>query len=233
MKGGTTALSAFLDRHPEITMAAGKEAHFFDTDFHFAGANPDYAAYHARFAPGPGTRVLGDATPVYLYLESVLPRVLAYNPRMRWVVLLRQPVDRAYSHWNMVRQTGDEPLSFLDAVAAEPERLTTDRGRRLYSYLDRGFYARQLRRLFARVPRDRVLVLRSEELRRDHFGTLRRVFAFLGVDPDVHIEPGTVHAREYEVPLPADVRRDLTARFAADIGELERLLGWDLRGWRA
>jgi hypothetical protein len=121
MKGGTTALSAFLDRHPEIRMAAGKEAHFFDTDGHFAaGRRPDYAAYHAAFAPGPATRLLGDATPAYLYWEPAPGRIAAYNPRMKWVLLLRQPVERAYSHWNMLRQTGEEVLPFVEAVAREP-----------------------------------------------------------------------------------------------------------------
>jgi hypothetical protein len=89
-----------------------------------------------------------------------------------------------------------------------------------------------LRRVFAAVPRRQVLVLRSEQLRRDHHGTLRRVFEFLGVDPGVRVEPATVHARAYEAPLPADVKRDLTARFAADLADLETLLGWDLSDWR-
>jgi Sulfotransferase domain len=232
MKRGTTALSAFLDQHPEIRMATGKEAHFFDNDAHFRpGQRPDYAAYHRHFTPGLNTRLLGDATPIYLYWESVPARVAAYNPRMKWVLLLRQPVERAYSHWNMLHQGGEEPLSFAEAVAHEPGRRKSLPG--LYSYLDRGFYARQLRRLFAVVPRRQVLVLRSEELRRDHDTTLQRVFQFLGVDGGVRISPAVVHARPYVTPLPADLKRALTAGFADDLRDLERLLGWDLSDWLA
>ncbi len=235
MKGGTSALNAFLDQHPEIRMASGKEAHFFDTDEHFRdGARPDYELYHRQFAPGPNTRLLGDATPIYLYWEPVPARVMAYNPRMKWVLLLRQPVERAYSHWNMLRQNGHEPLEFADAVALEPWRRTGLSGQcRVFSYLDRGFYARQLRRLFRLVPRRQVLVLRSEELRRDHHVTLERIFAFLGVDRGVRIEPAAIHQRGYEAPLPAELKRELTRGLVEDIRELEMLLGWDLSEWLA
>jgi hypothetical protein len=235
MKGGTTALSAFLDGHPEVRIATGKEAHFFDTDEFFPGCRrPDYDRYHAQFAPGPDTRLLGDATPMYIYWDPVPARVATYNPAMKWILLLRHPAERAYSHWNMLHQGGEEPLSFAEALAREPERLATlpNRGRP-FSYLDRGYYARQLRRLFAVVPRRQMLVLRSEELRRDHHATLRRVFEFLGVDRGVRIEPVTVHARPYEEPLSADLRRTLTAHFADDLRDLERLLGWDLSDWLA
>ncbi len=234
MKGGTTALSAFLDQHPEIRMADGKEAHFFDSDDRFRPlVPPDYEAYHRQFTPGPGTRLLGDATPLYLYWEQAPARVAAYNPRMKWVVLLRQPVERAYSHWNMLRQNGEEPLDFAEAVAREPSRRASPLERRLYSYLGRGFYASQLRRLFAVVPRRQVLALRSEELRQDHDASLRCVFEFLGVDPGVRVTPAVVHERTYEAALPASLERALTARFAEDIRQVEQLLGWDLSGWLA
>jgi hypothetical protein len=233
MKGGTSALHTFLDQHPEIRMASGKEAHFFDTDEHFRpGVQPNYDLYHRHFAPLPGTRVLGDATPIYLYWEPAPARVTDYNPRMKWVLLLRQPVERAYSHWNMLRQNGQEPLDFADAVEQESTRRAGRTGQcRVFSYLDRGHYARQLRRLFAVVPRRQVLVLRSEELRRDHDATLQRIFAFLGVDTGVRIQPATIHQRRYEEPLPAELKRELTTRFIDDIRELEGMLGWDLSDW--
>jgi hypothetical protein len=235
MKGGTSALHAFLEQHPEICMASGKETHFFDTDEHFRpGARPDYDLYHRHFAPGPHTRVLGDATPIYLYWQPVSVRVMEYNSRTKWVLLLRQPVERAYSHWNMLRQNGQEPLSFADAVEQDALRWSGQPGQcRVFSYLDRGFYARQLRRLFHVVPRRQVLVLRTEELRCDHHATLQRIFTFLGVDPGVRIEPATIHQRSYEAPLPTDLKRELTKRFIDDIRDLEGLLGWDLTDWLA
>jgi hypothetical protein len=235
MKGGTSALNLFLDQHPKIHMAHDKEAHFFDDDEQFrAGVRPNYDVYHRHFAPDRGTRMIGDATPIYFYWEPAPARVMAYNPRMKWLLLLRQPVERAYSHWNMLRQSGQEPLDFADAVAQEPWRRAGLAGQcRVYSYLDRGFYARQLRRLFQVVPRCQVLVLRSEELRRDHQRTLQRIFEFLGVDRGVRIEPATIHERSYEAPLPAEVKCQLTRRFIEDIRDLEALLGWDLSEWLA
>ena len=244
MKGGTTALSAFLDQHPEIRMAHGKEAHFFDTDEHFRpGCQTDYGLYHRHFSPGPCTRLLGDATPIYLYWEPAPARVAAYNPRMKWVLLLRQPAERAYSHWNMLRLNGTESLAFDEAVQRRgagilPAELQAGKMPaprpaqcRIFAYLDRGFYARQLRRLFAVVPRQQVLVLRSEELRRDHHATLRRIFEFLGIDAGVRIEPAVIHPGKYDAHLPAGLKRELTSHFADDIRDLEHLLGWDLSDW--
>lgn len=234
MKGGTTALSSFLDQHPEIQMAKGKEAHFFDTDDNFPqGSSPDYERYHSHFEPATHTRTLGDATPVYLYWEPAPARIAAYNPRMKWVLLLRHPIERAYSHWNMNRQNGEETLPFLEAIAQEPRRRDTARDQRVYSYFSRGLYALQLRRLFAVFPRKQVLVLRSEELQREHDATLRRIFEFLEVDPNFRVAQAKIHAREYAQPLPAEDRRQLIARYAEDIADLEHLLSWDLSDWRA
>jgi hypothetical protein len=233
MKAGTTALSSFLDRHPEVCMATGKEAHFFDADENFPpGQRPDLSIYHAKFAPRPTTRILGDATPIYLWWEPAAERAMAYNPALKWIILLRHPAERAYSHWNAFRKSGHEKIGFEEALAAEGRRRATLPFQdRVHSYFDRGFYARQLHRLFQIVPRRQVLVLRTEELRRDHHGTLRRVFEYLDVCPSVQIERAVVHAHEYEQPLSLALKARLTALFADDIRELERLLEWDLSDW--
>jgi len=76
-----------------------------------------------------------------------------------------------------------------------------------------------------------VLVLRSEELRRDHHATLLRVFEFLGVDSGVRVDPAVIHSGRYETQLPVGLKREVTARFADDIRDLERLLGWDRSDW--
>ncbi len=232
MKAGTTALSSFLSAHPEVCMASGKEAHFFDVDENFPpGREPDWAYYHSKFAPRAGERLLGDATPIYLYWERAAARIQAYNPAMRWVILLRQPAERAHSHWNAFRAAGLETLDFEDALAAEPaRRAALSHQDRIGSYIDRGYYARQLRRLFAVVPREQVLVLRTEELRDGHDATMRRVAGHLGI-ADIRTAAARVHATPHEVPLGAGARRRLTALYEEDIRDLERLLGWDLSDW--
>ncbi|MFM7151562.1 MAG: sulfotransferase family protein [Gemmataceae bacterium] len=233
MKAGTTALSSFLDQHPEIHMPPGKEAHFFDVDDNFPpDGSPDYRSYHARYCPPATTRILGDATPLYLYQENVAPRVACYNPRMKWILLLRHPVERAHSHWNMNRVQGREPLDFLAALDQEPNRRTTPQDQRWYSYFDRGYYARQLRHLLRYFPRRQLLILRTEDLAERHDETLRLIFSFLEVDSRLRIDAGRVHCHPHEAPIPAPAWQRGQETFHQDMRELEELLGWDLSSWR-
>src|SRR5580765_8161584 len=114
-KGGTTALASYLYEHPEICVAGAKEVHFFDTDSLFrAGTVPDYAAYHARFHPAGRERILGDATPIYMYWEPAPQRIWQYNPAMKLIVILRDPAARAFSHWNMQRTKNLDPRPFFE-----------------------------------------------------------------------------------------------------------------------
>jgi len=140
-KGGTTALASYLYEHPEIGMPTVKEVHFFDTEEHFASPDVDYAGYDAYFKPGVRGRVLGDATPIYMYWEPAPQRMRRYNPAMKLIMLLRNPVTRAYSHWNMERERQRDRLPFEQAVRTEEDRCrkALPLQHRSYSYVDRGF----------------------------------------------------------------------------------------------
>src|SRR4051812_25233833 len=187
-KGGTSALDAFLRQHPEICMPADiKEVHFFDREELFAGGNPDYEKYHAHFQCQPQHRAIGEASPIYMYWHSAPPRIWKYNPRMKWILILRNPVDRAYSAWNMERNRGADDLSFEEAVNREAERCreALPLQHRVFSYLDRGFYAAQVRRLLNIFGHANCLVVLNEELQKEHAPTLTRVFEFLHVDQSV------------------------------------------------
>lgn len=234
-KGGTTSLDLLLREHPAIGMPSTKEPHWFDDDERFAGGPPDPGPYHALWGPALVSRLCGDVTPAYLWWPGAAERIRAYHPAMKWIVLLRDPAARAYSHWNMQRTRGREPLPFEDAIAAEAERLRTGAPaeRRRYSYVDRGFYARQLARLGSIFPREQVLVLRSEALRQAPADTAEAIAAFLGVVSFDALPDLDAHAGDYEEPLPPHLRERLAATYAKDIAELERMLGWDLADWRS
>ena len=152
---------------------------------------------------------------------------------MRWILLLRDPASRAYSHWNMERKRGRETLGFREALAAEDERMRTAtmHESRAYSYLSRGFYARQLARLWSLFPREQTLLLRSEWLRDDPGRTFRRAERFLGLPPAALPEYAKSNPGDYESPLAAADRAALVATYAPDIRELERMTGWDLADW--
>ena len=104
---------------------------------------------------------------------------------MKWILLFRDPVSRAYSQWNMRRTDGSVQVSFAQAVDEEIRRgaEVPVRNNVGTSYLSRGFYAQQVERLLGLFPRGQLLMLRSEWLRDDPSATLRRVHAFLGIAP--------------------------------------------------
>src|SRR6266404_63206 len=229
-KGGTSALDSFLRKHPEICMpATRKELHFFDRE----EENTDYNAYHANFKPEPQQRVIGEASPIYMYWETAPDRIWKYNPKMKWILALRNPVERAFSAWNMETKRGKDKLPFAEAIEKEPERCreALPLQHRVYSYVDRGFYAHQVRRLFNIFGKEKYLILLNEELRSDHKETLRRVFEFLGVDPSFVPPEASVFEQEYSNKIDNQLRARLIDIFQFDIKELEKLLGRNLSAW--
>ena len=228
-KGGTSALDAFLRQHPQICMPkTKKELHFFDRE----SDNTDYKSYHANFKPEKQHRVIGEASPIYMYWETAPYRIGRYNPQMKWIIALRNPVERAFSHWNMERTRRKESLGFREAIEREAERAreALPLQHRVYSYVDRGFYAHQLRRLIGIFGRENCLVLLNEDLRGDHARTLGRVFEFLDVDPAT-ISPSNIFEHEYDDKIDNEMRARLIDIFRFDIKETERLIERDLSAW--
>src|ERR1700737_4794419 len=229
-KGGTSALDSFLRQHPEICMPeARKELHFFDRE----AEDTDYKKYHANFRPKLQHRVIGEASPIYMYWETAPYRIWKYNPKMKWILVLRNPVERAFSAWNMETKRNAETLSFAEAIEREPERCreALPLQHRVFSYTDRGFYAYQVRRLFNIFGRENCLILLNEELRSDHQPTLRRVFAFLNVDPSIIPKEANVFEHDYDDKIELELRSRLIDMYHFDIKELERLLQRDLSAW--
>lgn len=166
-KCGTTTLAALLSEHPQICLAAGKEAHLFDQRVvqQHGPAAADLERYWPHHTPG---QVLLDATPSYLYLPGCLEALLRHSPEVRIVVVLRPPGERAVSHHGHERRLGTERRSFLAAVALErsrlrrsPDPLAPDSAQRHASYCDRGRYSEQLAHLASLTERYHVVLLRD------------------------------------------------------------------------
>jgi hypothetical protein len=230
-KGGTTALRSYLQDHRSLCLAEEKETHFFDAEEHFGRGEVDYGPLHAHFRPKPG-QLLGEATPITMYWADAPRRVWEYNPRMKMICVLRNPIERAFSHWNMERERGEERLSFLDALKREAERYRTDppRHHRSHSYIDRGYYSEQIRRLWRFFPPAQTLFLSSEELLSRPQTTLDQVFDFLEVSRQ-RVEPRILHARTYPLTMGVaewDLLRDV---YQWEVREVGRLLNWDCVHW--
>jgi hypothetical protein len=159
-------------------------------------------------------------------------------PQAKVIVLLRNPVERAYSHYAMERSRGDEPLDFAAALDAESERLAGEesllladpthvsRNHKHFSYVARGEYLRQLERWYAAFPLDQFLVLRSEDLYARPAEAFARVTSFLGIDSRVRV-PFMVHNRGDAPPLEPALRQRLAEHFAPHNDQVAPLLEWD------
>ncbi len=234
-KGGTSALDEYLRGHPEICMAKEKEVHFFDNENYFNSEKTDYSIYHSRFNPRTSHKIFGETTPIYMYWYDAPKRVWEYNPNIKLIVILRNPIDRAYSHWNMERLRNNDRLPFLDALKNERERCCKSLPfqHRVYSYIDRGYYLQQLRKLWSFFLEEQVLVLRNEELRYNPPKTLKKICNFLDIDsqPFLNIKPKNVHSRPYQAPMSKREKDFLRNLFEYEILNLERVFNWDCSEW--
>ena len=139
-KGGTTALDYYLRFHEEVCMAKKKEVHFFDNDDYFKRKKIKYQDYHKFFNPSKNHKIIGEATPIYMFWENAMERIYDYNPDMKLIAILRNPIDRAFSNWNMEKQRKRETRTFLDSIKYEIENIDNIKQSRTFSYLQRGFY---------------------------------------------------------------------------------------------
>lgn len=232
-KCGTTALHYFLEQHPQIALPDKQELHFFDDeDLFMKGAN--YDLLHGRFKPTRDSIVAGENTPIYIYWKPSIERIWNYNKQVKLLVLLRNPIERAFSHWNMQRERGYETLDFLDAVRAEPDRQreASPLQSRRFSYVDRGLYSEQLERVFKFFPREQVKVMKFENFRKDQPGIMRSVFDFIGVEPLKNIRNKERNLISYQREITDEEQRSVSNLFEEDSAKLEELLGWDCSDWK-
>jgi hypothetical protein len=207
-KSGTSSLYEYLKQHPEIFMTPKKEPGFFNWDGRafdqrgpvdeklYLAAVRDFDAYRALYSGRATERVAGEATPNYLYNDHAPQRIHARYPDLRFVVMLRHPVERLFSHYLHMRRMGDEPLSLEDALGAEAKRRANGWGPS-YHYLAQGHYAAQLGRWLARFDRARFHFVLYDDFERDSQAVMRGVYAFLGVDADFEPDTGVVHNAHY------------------------------------
>ena len=237
-KGGTTALADYLREHPGIQLSRVKEVHHFDDETHVDWAAPTHERLHTHFDWTVRNVVRGEATPIYLYWPSALPRLQRYNPLAKLIVALRHPAFRAFSHWQMERERGEDAASFEWAISEQGRARVQDAAggvHRIYSYVERGFYAPQLRRLLELFPREQVHFFRTDRLWNDTAVTLAAVEKFLGLAPHF----GASVQRRYVTPLksdksvtlPRDAKAQLTELFGDDIRRTSDMTSIDLLDW--
>lgn len=236
-KAGTTSLFSYLGLHPDVVLPESKEVHFFDNKF-----DRGMSWYRSQFPAGQSAGgITGEASPYYLFHPLAPLRVARECPDARLIVLLRDPVERAYSHFMMERRVGNEPLgSFGEALAAEAERLegqaerimrgecTFNFNHQIFSYASRGLYFQQLTRWLQWIPAERMLILKSEDFFRNPSETLLKVHTFLGLVPILTVDLKPENTGGYEAMDP-EIRGQLRAYFREDADRLAELLGPEFR----
>jgi len=246
-KAGTTTVYDNLVKHPLVRPADIKEVHFFDNNWH-KGKN----WYKAHFDARPSTAqtnepqhtrdwITGEASPYYLFHPLAPGRVKQVCPQARLIVILRNPTERAYSHYHHEARKGREPLSFEQALAEEDSRLLGEEDRlrtgtanssfphQHYSYRSRGEYAGQLENWLQHFPREQFLVLESSRLNRDFAGQFQRIYDFLNLPPVEIAQPRRSNVGSYE-KMPEHIRQDLNTHYAPHNERLYEILGESL-GW--
>jgi hypothetical protein len=236
-KSGTTTLDGLLRGHPQIQMARVKETHFFDNE-DACWNPPDYASLEAFFDEHDG-RLRGESTPITMYWRPAVRRLSEYNPDIRIIVLLRNPAMRAFSNWRHERFHGREREAFSDAIRTGRERIriegTAEGLHRNYSYLERGFYAKQLLYLSKFIPKANIHCEIFEEFFADPSAGLDRITAFLGVRrfvvvPDLHLNllpnlTGTCAPSDEDLAYLSGIYQEQNAA-------IEEFLGRRISAWR-
>lgn len=228
-RGGTTSLWNYLIEHPLVPRLFPawntKASHYFEENW-----GHDLSWYRSHF-PTLGQRQrleqrhqgpsrVGEAAPLYMFHPSAAQRVHQIIPRVRIIVLMRDPVERAYSHWKERRTNGVEPLSFADALAAEPVRVAGERTRLIedpfyfseiydwYSYRARGRYLEHLEPWLELFDRSQFLFVASEDLYRSPADVYATTLSFLGL-PQRQLASFEVYNDRPSDPMDPTTRREL------------------------
>jgi hypothetical protein len=240
-RGGTSSLYKYLGAHPSVVASLRKETQYFSRNYYLGDA---WYRAHFPLAAGRGLKrrrpATFEATPDYLLHPEAASRAYAVVPEAKIIVLLRDPVNRAFSQYQLGVKLGLESLSFEDAIEAEPSRLAPDlaamaedpmydcRALIHFSYVSRGMYAEQLRRWLRYFPRDNFFVVKSEEFYADPASIYRDLLGFLGLpnwEPREFVNQSRPGGRADRIEMADGTKVALKRMFEADSRELVALLG--------
>ena len=240
-KAGTTSLFHYICQHPQIFTNNIKEIHFFDRH-HQLGAKW-YSSHFPLAGRLLSNRRMGEATPYYLCHPHAPGRIAALLPQVKLIAVLRNPVERAISHYFHEKKKGREQLPILEAMQREEERCGGEWQRMLkdesycsqthqsFSYKQRGIYIEQLQRYWNFFSKEQILVVESSRLFFEPLAVLKQVFTFLEIDSSLVIQDVSVkNANPSKSAAPSEVHTYLEQFFAPHNAMLQNALGQDF-GW--
>ena len=238
-RGGTTSLYHYLNEHPCVIKSAYDELGFFDENFHL-GLNWYRSMFPTKFLKKKISKEFGkcltyDVTPSYIRKPWVARRIKELFPKIKLIALLRNPVDKAYSHYHLSLRSGVQKSSFEEIIEEDiktfqkfenTNSMIDDKYFRIYiekSHLGRGFYAQQLKIWFELFDRKQILILTSEELSTDTNKTMNKIFQFLDL-PNYEIPDITKHNTATYANMKIDTRKKLISFYSKYNQDLFKLL---------
>jgi len=240
-KSGTSSLYYYLRQHPQIHPSFLKEIHYFD-----GGLNRDidnykkgllwYKAFFPKKADIETGQMAFEASPMYFFNPLVPKRIADQLPDVKLIALLRNPINRAISHYYHENKLGFEDLPIMEAFKKEESRLEESVLRKDYkskafvhfSYKSRGRYHEQLSRYFKLFGRENILVIKSEEFFKNTQSELKRILAFLGVNQTIEFSDFAVHGKgKNRTEVSQKVYDFLNEYFEDENKKLAELLGED------
>ena len=229
-KAGTTSLSYYLRQHPELDVPK-KELHYFDNES-IDWKSPNYGEYENNFQVEGKIRI--DHTPIYMFWDPCCARIHRYNPDTKIIAVLRNPSERAYSQWAMEHNRGKETLSFQSALEREIDSRKFDNNKqhRVHSYIERGMYCKQVKRLWHYFGKDNVYIARHDDLREKTHDTVQNICHHLGVMTNHKFDSTKQRVGQYPTAIVDEDLAHLKDLFRNEIEELEKLLDWDCSDWK-
>ncbi len=235
-KAGTTSFDGYLRQHPHVCMPSKlKEVHFFDNErlFRYWKGKFIYPFYHSYFEPTEQHQIVGEVTPIYSYWDPAISRIWEYNKDIKLILILRNPIERAHSHWKMSQRSGHEKCSFYEAITQEATRV---RGRlpkksRKNSYIDRGLYVEQIRKIKRFFPEEQTLFIKSDDLKTNTELVLTKVANFLDIENFNNVGKIKLNQSPTKLQIDNPSKKFLLNKFHFEIKEIEKELNWDLSDW--
>lgn len=229
-KGGTTSIIPHFNQHPDIFMCEN-ELHFFDKIKYIE----NYEIYHKNFTKDKDTqnKFIGEKTPSYCYLQFAIDRIYNYNPDIKLVFILRDPIKRAYSEWNMYKNNFDFKKPFLESIKEIETVQLSEIKQNGYWALQRGYYLEQIEYILSKFKKENLYIGISEKIKKNPLQEYNNIFEFFNLNKltnlDVNLE---VRKGNYNKEITENEFEYMKNLYSERTKKLFDFLGYEIDEWR-
>jgi hypothetical protein len=226
-KSGTESAIFHLNQHKDLQIHPN-EIHFFDNN----NFNYNLNYYHSIFG-SKRKKLLGEKTPSYCYLKFAMDRIYNYNPNAKLVFLLREPISRAFSQWNMYNHLGKPIENFIPSIQRIEHIQLNQIDKNGYWALQRGFYFKQIKQILTLFPKENLYVGISEKIKKNPLEEYNKILDFLGVERlDSLNFNDSIHKRNYSRKITQEEINYLYPKYHQHNQKLFDFLGYEIEEWK-